>query len=138
GHDSTEAFDYGLDVSRQRGAAITTNGGRWRVVAHMNQTDASHAYYVARWALVAGGLIILGLVLVSLLFIAQFIERRITGPAWELAVAAEAVAAGDLSKTVNEIGGDDEIGRLARAISAMIAELRRLASALNESAHETT
>ncbi|MGH7620576.1 MAG: methyl-accepting chemotaxis protein, partial [Gemmatimonadaceae bacterium] len=63
--------------------------------------------------------------------------RRITGPAMELADAAEAVAAGDLSKTVNDIGANDEIGRLARAVAAMIDELRRLASALNQSAGET-
>jgi methyl-accepting chemotaxis protein len=138
GRDSIEPFDYGVDENRQRAAVMTTNGGRWRVVAHMNEADASHAYYMARWALLLGTLIILGMILVSLLFIARFIERRITGPARELAVATEAVAAGDLSKTVNEFGGDDEIGRLARAISAMISELRRLASALNESAHETT
>ena len=137
-HDSAQAFNYGLDASLQRGAVATSNGGRWRVIAHMDETDASHAYYVARWALVAGGVVMLGLILVSLLLIARFVERRITGPAEELAIAAEAVAAGDLSKKVNQIGGDDEIGRLARAISAMIAELRRLASALNESAAETT
>jgi methyl-accepting chemotaxis protein len=137
GHDSADAFDYGIDQSLQRGAVITTNGGRWRVIAHMNEADASHAYYVARWALLAGGLVLLGVILLALMFIGQFVERRITGPARELAVAAEAVAAGDLSKKVNEIGGDDEIGRLSRAIAAMIGELRRLASALNESAAET-
>jgi methyl-accepting chemotaxis protein len=138
GHDSIDAFDYGADANRQRGAVTTANGGRWRVVAHMNESDASHAYYVARWALLGGSLVMLGLVLVSLLFIARFIERRITGPAQKLAIAAEAVAAGDLSKELNEIGGDDEIGRLSRAISAMIGELRRLAGALNDSAAETT
>ena len=47
------------------------------------------------------------------------------------------MAAGDLSKQVSDIGGDDEIGRLARAVGAMIVELRRLAEALNESVAET-
>jgi len=137
GHDSVDAFDYGPDASLQRGAISTTNGGRWHVIAHMDEADASHAYYVARWALVGGGVVMLGLILVALLFIARFVGRRITGPAEDLAIIAEAVAAGDLSKKVVETGGDDEIGRLARAVSAMIAELRRLASALNESAAET-
>src|SRR5262249_42799928 len=54
-----------------------------------------------------------------------------------LADAAEAVAAGDLSKQVNQTGTKDEIGRLATAVGAMIEELRRLAGALNESAQET-
>jgi methyl-accepting chemotaxis protein len=137
GHDSAEAFNYGPAAALQRGVATTTNVGRWRVIAHMNEADAGHAYYVARWALVGGGAIMLGLTLLSLGLIGRFIERRITDPAQELAIAAEAVAAGDLSKTVNQIGGDDEIGRLARAVAAMISELRRLAGALNQSAGET-
>jgi methyl-accepting chemotaxis protein len=137
GHDSTDAFVYGPDAARQRGAVDATNAGRWRVIAHMNEDDAGHAYYVARWALVGGGAIMLGLILLSLGLIGRFVERRITGPAETLAIAAEAVAAGDLSMKVNDTGGDDEIGRLARAVAAMISELRRLAGALNQSAGET-
>jgi hypothetical protein len=40
-------------------------------------------------------------------------------------------------KRSTKSAGDDEIGRLARAVSAMIEELRRLAMALQESATET-
>jgi len=137
-HDTLGAFDYGLAPAVQHAAVATANGGQWRIVAHMNGTDASRAYDVARWALISGGLMMLAVILACLLYISRFIERRITGPAQELAVAAEAVAAGDLSKNVNGMGGDDEVGRLARAVAAMIAELRRLAGALNESASETT
>src|SRR4029079_5690095 len=42
-----------------------------------------------------------------------------------------------MSKELTESGGEYEIGRLARAVSAMIEELRRLAMALQESATET-
>src|SRR4029079_4516284 len=42
-----------------------------------------------------------------------------------------------MSKELTESGGEYEIGRLARAVSAMIEELRRLATALQESATET-
>ena len=77
------------------------------------------------------------LILVALVGVGRFIERRITGPAQELATRRKPSAAGDLSKPVSQIGSDDEIGRLARAITAMIGELRRLALALNESASET-
>jgi len=137
GHDGSSAFLFTSDSTVQRGSVVTTNGGRWHVIAHMNEADASRGYFVARWSLVGGLAVMLALIIASLVFAGRFIERRITRPAEELANAAEAVAAGDLSKQVNEIGGDDEIGRLARAISAMIAELRRLAGALNESAAET-
>jgi methyl-accepting chemotaxis protein len=137
GHDSTDAFTYGRDAATQRAAVTMTNGGRWRIIAHVSESEVSHTYDLARWLLLGGAVVMLGLVLMSLSFIGRFVERRITDPAQELAIVAEAVAAGDLSKKVNEIAGDDEIGRLARAVAAMISELRRLASALNQSAGET-
>ena len=135
--DPGAAFDFDGDSELRRGAVAPTNGGRWRVVAHMSQADAARTYDVARYGLIIGLVVMLGLTVVTLSFGGRFIERRITGPAEELAVAAEAVAAGDFSKQVRDIGADDEIGRLARAIAAMIDELRRLAGALRESATET-
>jgi methyl-accepting chemotaxis protein len=136
-HEAATSFTYTSDSAIQRGSVATTNGGRWRVIAHMTEADASHGYSVARWSLIGGLVVMLLLIMASLVFAGRFIERRITRPAEALAIAAEAVAAGDLSKQVNDIGGDDEIGRLARAVAAMIDELRRLAGALNESASET-
>ncbi len=138
GRTTDKAFTYGTDSIAQRAAVASVNGGSWRVVAHMDLADASHAYEVARWSLLTGMLVILGLVLGALFFVGRFIEDHITRPAAQLAIVAEAVAAGDLSKHVDATGSDDEIGRLARAIGAMIAELRHLATALKESAVETT
>jgi methyl-accepting chemotaxis protein len=130
-------FAFASDSTPRRGAVALTNGTHWRVVAHMSEADASHTYRVARTFLLLGIAVMLSLIVASLYFVGGFIERRITRPASELARAAEAVAAGDLSKQVDGMGGDDEIGRLARAVSAMIDELRRLAIALNESSSET-
>ena len=135
--DAGTAFDFAGETALRRGAVATANGGRWRVVAHMTQADAARAYDVARLGLMIGLLVMLGLTVLTLSFGGRFIERRITGPAQELAVAAEAVAAGDFSTQVRDIGADDEIGRLARAVAAMIDELRRLAGALRESSAET-
>jgi methyl-accepting chemotaxis protein len=131
------SFPFDGDSLIQRGAVALTNNGRWRVIAHMNDVDAGRAYNVARAALLGGVAVMLALIMGSLVLAGRFIHRRITAPALELAEAAEAVAGGDLSKQVNQIGADDEIGRLAKAVSAMIEELRRLAGALNESAGET-
>jgi|KBSSwiStaDraftv2_1062776.scaffolds.fasta_scaffold05396_2 methyl-accepting chemotaxis protein len=132
---STFAF---MTDSTRRGSVALTNGSHWRVVSHMSEEDASHTYHVARTFLILGIIVMLGLLVTSVYFVSGFIERRITNPAAKLARAAEAVAAGDLSTRVDDIGGfDDEIGRLARAISAMIDELRRLAVALNQSSSET-
>jgi methyl-accepting chemotaxis protein len=104
----------------------------------MREVDAGRAYGVARVSLIGGIALMLILVVVSLYLIAQFIERRITGPAADLAVIAESVAGGDLSKQVTRVANDDEIGRLTNAVSAMIGELRRLAGALNETTAETS
>lgn len=138
GRESAETFSYKAGDVVRHASSVTTNGARWHVIAHMSEADALRAYHVARWALLGGVGLMLALVLSGLMTVARFIERRITGPAQELAIAAEAVAAGDLSKTVNAMADDDEIGRLARAVSAMIEELRRLATALQESATETS
>jgi methyl-accepting chemotaxis protein len=136
--ESSDAFTFGSDSVAQRGAVAVTNGGRWRVVAHMSDADAGHAYYVAKWVLVLSVAGIMALVIVSLVLVSRFIERRITGPAAQLARVAQAVADGDLSKEVTQSETDDEIGRLAHAVGGMIAELRRLAAALNETTEETS
>ena len=136
--EAAASFAYPSDSIIRHASVSMANGGRWRVIAHISEADANHTYVIARWALVAGIVAMLLLVFVSLNVVSRFIKRRITGPAHRLAITAEAVAAGDLSMTVNDIGGfDDEIGRLARAVMGMIAELRRLATALQESATET-
>ena len=61
---------------------------------------------------------VVALVLGSLLF------RQITAPLGALSAAAEAVAAGDLSRTV-EVSSNDEIGRLGRSFNAMARSLAR-------------
>jgi methyl-accepting chemotaxis protein len=137
GREQNTAFDFTTDSTGRRAAVALANGGRWHLVAHMSQADASRGYNVARNSLLGGVAIMLALIMGSLVIIGRFIHRRITGPALELAQVAEAVAAGDLSKRVNQTETEDEIGRLARAVAAMTQELRRLASALNESAQET-
>ncbi|HEX5973355.1 MAG TPA: methyl-accepting chemotaxis protein [Gemmatimonadaceae bacterium] len=87
---------------------------------------------------IAIGVVVLLLTLAALVAVLHyFLGRRISRPATELAEAAEAVAAGDFTVRVRH-GADDEIGRLTRAVGAMIVELRRLAGTIASSAHETT
>ena len=83
-------------------AVVTTNGGRWRVDrahergrrdARLLRRALGAARRRRRHARARSS--------ASLMLVGRFIERRITGPARELAIAAEAVAAGDLSKQVN-------------------------------------
>src|SRR5690242_2531397 len=85
------------------------------------------------------GVGVLVLLLVAVLAVLHyFLARRISRPATDLAEAAEAVAAGDFTVRPRHVATDDEMGRLARAVGAMIIELRRLAGAIASSAHETT
>jgi methyl-accepting chemotaxis protein len=85
-----------------------------------------------------GVVVLLAALLALLAALHHFLTRRISRPATELAEAAEAVAAGDFSVQLRLAGTDDEIGRLGRAVGAMIVELRRLATAIGSSSRETT
>jgi methyl-accepting chemotaxis protein len=131
---STQVFDVG----GERAVRSHANGGRWRVVAHQSASALAAPYRSARLALTSVVALLLVLLVAVLIGLHQFLARRISGPATELAVAAEAVAAGDFSVEIAQTSSDDEIGRLGRAVSAMISELRRLADALASSARETT
>ena len=72
---------------------------------------------------------ILAIVGLAGLAVATVLTARMTGSLGRLAGAAEAVAAGDLDRRVEERGAD-EIGRVARAFNGMTASLRRTLQAL--------
>jgi methyl-accepting chemotaxis protein len=122
----------------ERAVSVLANGGRWRVTAHLSQAALEAPFADARrW--LSYGLVALALTLGLLLVVLHyFLARRMSGPTTELAEAAEAVAGGDFSVQLRRMAGDDEIGRLGRAIGAMIGELRRLASAIAGAAQETS
>jgi methyl-accepting chemotaxis protein len=122
----------------ERALAVFANGGRWRVTAHLPLSAVDAPFVATRRGLMysVGALLLALLGLVVALH--YFLARRISGPATELADAAEAVAAGDFSVQLRHLSADDEIGRLGRAVGAMIVELRRLAGAIGGAAKETT
>ena len=134
---SASAVTYDAGGEPQRGVVLAANAGHWKLVAHEQESVAGAAFRRAQLGLFGGTAFLLVAIIGALALINGSIERRITTPAAELAAIAEAVAAGDLSRRVTSIGGDDEIGRLAKAVSAMIGELRRLGTALAASAQET-
>jgi methyl-accepting chemotaxis protein len=108
------------------------------VVAHGPEATLGAPVARAQVALFSGAIVVLVAIVGALVLVSRSIERRITSPAAALAELAEAVAAGDLSRKVHHAGAEDEIGRLARAVAAMVAELRRLTTALGSSAQETS
>ena len=130
----SEGVSAVFDAGSERAVGARANRGRWRLVAHQSSAALSSPYRSARLALVGVVAVLLVVLLGVLLAVHQFLARRISGPATELAVAAEAVAAGDFSVEIVHSSSDDEIGRLGRAVGAMLLELRRLAQALASSA----
>ena len=134
----SEGLSAVFETGSERVVGTVVNHGRWRVVAHQSSAALSSPYRTARVALVGVVAVLLVVLLGVLLAVHQFLARRISGPATELAVAAEAVAAGDFSIEIVHSSSDDEIGRLGRAVGAMLLELRRLAQALATSASETS
>jgi methyl-accepting chemotaxis protein len=138
GRGDTSAVTVNRDGLNERVIALRSNAGRWRVVAHLPAADIAKPFETARMAIVGGAVALLVVLLLLLLTLNQFLQRRITIPARELAEAAEAVAAGDFSIQLRHTAADDEIGRLSRAVGAMILELKRLAQAIAGSARETS
>lgn len=74
--------------------------------------------------------LLMGVALIALL-VSAILTGRVTGSLERMAVAAEAVAAGDLKRRV-EVSGRDEIGRLAEAFNAMTESLRRTLAELSQ------
>ena len=131
-------INFGVDKARQRAAVIVANDGHWRLVAHEDEAILGAPILRAQLLLFGAAVLVLAALVGVLVLVSRSIERRITTPAANLAELAEAVAAGDLSRQVSHAVAEDEIGRLSRAVAAMVAELRRLALALGSSASETS
>ena len=135
--DSTDAFPVTNRGVAEEAVVLHANASRWRVVAHLPTAEIAAPFRTARISLFAGAAALLGVLGTLLVAMNNFLQRRISRPATELAEAAEAVAAGDFSVELERSSADDEIGRLSRAVGAMILELRRLAATIAASAHET-
>ena len=121
----------------ERGVTRGAPGSRWRIAAHLPEAEIAAGFATARRAIL-GATAMLVVVLAALLWaMDRFLTRRISEPVRALAEAAEAVAGGDFSVQVRHLSADDEIGRTARAVAAMVAELRRLAQAIVLSTRET-
>ena len=138
GADSAQAVSVLLDSVTERAVAVRANAGRWRIVAHLGTAEIAAPFRIAQLAILGGAAALLLVLVLLLAAMNRFLQRRISVPALALAEAAEAVAGGDFSVQMRRFSADDEIGRLSRAVGAMILELRRLAQAIAGSAGETS
>ena len=87
-------------------------------------TLASLDSALAPFRRIQGMLMVVGLLaLVAALFASWAATRRLSGPLERLALAADSAREGRLDVTI-ELGGRDEVARLARAFRSLLSELR--------------
>jgi methyl-accepting chemotaxis protein len=137
-NDSMGAMDVRIGSSTERAVVRTALAERWLVVTHQPYAAIDARDRTARQAIVLATLGLLMVLALLLYAVHRFLTRRMTAPVIALARAAESVAAGNFAVEVAHTSSDDEIGRLGRAVGAMVLELRRLAQAIASSSYETT
>jgi len=129
---------FAMADTATRGMLASANGGTWRVIARIDEASVLRTLRQARPVIAFGLLAVLVFIVATLWLMSRFLDRRISAPVTELAVVAEAVAAGDLSTQLTPSSANDEVGRLSRATAAMMEDLRRVVSTLRDAARETT
>ena len=134
--DSIVHFSSGGESYRAMVSAA--NSDAWRIVARIDEQSVLAPLRQARPVIAFALIAVVAFLVATLWVVSRFLDRRISAPVTELASVAEAVAAGDLSTPLIVSHADDEVGRLSRATAAMIDDLRRVVSALRDSARETT
>ena len=135
--DTAHATAVKIDGVFERATVLSSSSRRWRVAAHEPESELTTALRSSTLGVIAASGVLLLALLLLLYSINRFLDRRLSEPARELAEAAEAVAGGDFAVEVSRVTTDDEMGRLNRAVSAMVVKLRRLAQAIAVSARET-
>ena len=98
---------------------------------------------IARIIAQGSGWLLMGLALTLVVISGAFVFLALISPMVaeqhrELAEVAEAIAAGDLTKTPDAAGEGGQLGRLARAMVAMTKELRTLSAMLTSNAADST
>jgi methyl-accepting chemotaxis protein len=122
----------------RRAMLTAVNARTWRIVAQIDEDTVLAGLRQARPLIVVSLVAVLAFLVATLWVVSRFLDRRISAPVTELVAVAEAVAAGDLSTPMVASTANDEVGRLSRATAAMVDDLRRIVSAMRESARETT
>jgi methyl-accepting chemotaxis protein len=129
---------YSVANESHRAMINGANARTWRVVAQIDESIVLASLRKARPLIAAALMAVLAFIVATLWTMSRFLDRRISAPVTELATVAEAVASGDLSTAMIGSDANDEVGRLTRATAAMVDDLRRVVSALRDSARETT
>ncbi len=114
----------------------TSGGHRWRVIAYgvaanpagpvtgtvIVGVDVTNVYETLG-KLVSIDLIVSGVVLVALAIVGVGIVRTSLRPLTYIERTAHAIAAGDLSRRINNVDSNTEVGRLARSLNLMLSQI---------------
>jgi methyl-accepting chemotaxis protein len=99
--------------------------------ANADRIVADKHFAAAKSAAQRTSLILGALALIAALLLVVAFKRHVTQRLRALSRAAEALAEGDFDDSL-KIGGGDEVGRTAQALSALVAHLRTLAEAADQ------
>jgi methyl-accepting chemotaxis protein len=130
-----EVLTYGEGAERQRAALRSVAGGRWRMIAHVPESQLAGEARNERLLLDLGVVALGALMLGALWLMSRVLSKRIVAPAERLVAAAGAVATGDLTRRAAADDGGD--GQLDWATREMLGRLRHLAASMRQAAHET-
>jgi len=105
----------------------------WYVVAsvYTEELEESSIHLRNRILFLAGGVVLVSIIIVSLLM------SRLINPIRRLSGTAGRVKSGDLTAQ-SDVQGNDEIGFLAKAFNAMVAQLREIIQELDQKVLERT
>ena len=119
-------------------ATTPTNGRRWWVVVREPSSVTYAAARSLKRALYNGAAVVLALVLMVVLYVTSWLNRKVTLPVRMAGAVANRVAGGDLSASVGGEGaGSEEVALLLNAIERMVDALRKLVGQIRVASEES-
>jgi methyl-accepting chemotaxis protein len=130
-----------LDSPTEGAQLVSTapaNNGRWWVVMREPTSVTLAPAESLRGALNLGAGVVLAAVLLIVLYVTSWLNRKVTLPVRVAGSVASRVAGGDLSASVaGEGAGSEEVGRLLASIETMVDALRGLVGQIRMASEES-
>jgi methyl-accepting chemotaxis protein len=120
----------------ERIATMGAATGRWWVVVRQPAARAYEAVNAIGRLILVAAIVLVALVVAALTGLGSWLNRRVTKPVERLAMAASAVAQGDLAHEVGRERGTAEVTHLGASLNGMVGALRRLVGAIRSAADE--
>jgi len=116
---------------------VPTNQGEWWVLFRQPTATAFAAARSTQRNVWLGAVLVAGLVVGALYWLARRLSRLVTEPVMAAGAIASRVAGGDLSVTVSTHRAEaTEVGELLSSVHSMVVALRRLVGAIRTAADE--